>query len=457
MYLRGCGHGKGADTLKKIAAAVCFITLALVLAGCMSASADDLYTLPELSEGYLQLQGVIDSVLGSGAEYAAPTDGSNRQPVQQEDIDGDGVREALAFFNFTGSDRPLKIFIFRNDGDEYTEIARIEGEGTSIDSVSYLDMDGDGVRELAVGWQMGPGINMLSVYSLKGYQINQIINTNYTEYTVCDLNGDSDGDILVLRLSSSELTGEAEFYTLLADGEVERSTARLSQGTERLLRVRGTGLTDGRRAVLVESTVGGSGVITDIFAYRSSKLRNITLDEAAGISTETRRASAVYCRDIDGDGILEVPSLVPLPSTSESTQYYMTEWYSYSSYGRKDLAARTYNNYTDAWWLIIPEEWVGRIAVRREEGMVGERMIVFSLVGADGAIGRDFLKIYTLTGENREERAASGGRFVLAEEEETICSASILVNEGSFELPISRSLIRDNFGFIYSEWSTGEI
>ena len=38
-------------------------------------------------------------LLESGAEYAAPVSGSNIQPVQLEDLDGDGEEEALAFFD----------------------------------------------------------------------------------------------------------------------------------------------------------------------------------------------------------------------------------------------------------------------------------------------------------------------------------------------------------------------
>ncbi len=452
-----CSGGGEAAAVRKWILVLAALVLMLALSGCMDAAADDLYTLPELSEGYLKLQSVIDGVLSSGAEYAAPTAGANRQPVQREDLDGDGVREVLAFFNFAGSDRPLKIYIFRTDGETYTEAARIEGDGTSIDSVSYLDMDGDGVREIAVGWQMGPGINMLSVYSTKGFQLNQIINTNYTEYTVCNIEEGSGSEVMVLRLSTSDLTGEAELYSLLSDGEVQRSMALLSNNIEGLLRVRSTQLLDGPGGILVESTAAGGGIITDILTIKNNKLRNVTLDETAGISVSTRRGATVYCRDINGDGVLEVPKLVPFPSATEGTVYYMTEWHAYYSSGRDIVSRVAYINYTDFWSLTLPEQWIGRIGVRREEGAVGERMIIFSTVDDTGAAKEDFLIIYTLTGDNRAERAVSGGRFLLQEEEETICSAKILVDASSFELPVSRELVRENFGFIYSEWSTGEI
>ena len=440
--------------MRKVMLLAVALVMALCLGGCMEMSADSLYALPQLSEGYLKLQSAIDSVLSSGAEYAAPSTGANRQPIQREDLDGDGVREVIAFFNFAGTDRPLKIVVFRSVDGEYSEIARIEGEGTGIESVAYLDMNGDGVREVAVGWQMGAGINMLSVYSISGWQVNRLVNTNYSEYTVCDMDGETGSDILVLRLSQSELSGQAEHYALTGDGEVVTGTARLSSGTEALLRVRSTQLLGGRSAILVESTMNGTGIVTDILAWQNGKLANVTLDENSGVSEGTLRLSyALYCRDIDSDGVIDVPQPVPLPPTTEGTTYYTIDWYSYYPGGSRRLVCTTYSNYTDSWYLVLPDSWKGKITLSREEGASGERMIIFSTVSENGARDKDFLAVYTLTGEKREERASVGGRFMLSRSEETVYAARILTEDA---LPVSRQMLINNFGLIYSEWITGE-
>ena len=424
-------------------------------AGCMETSADDLYALPQLSEGYLNLQESIDAVLSSGAEYATLSSGANRQPIQREDLDGDGVREVIAFFNFTGTDRPLKILIFQDDGGEYSEIARIEGEGSGIDCVSYLDMDSDGIREVAVGWQMGAGINMLSIYSIKGWQVNQLVNTNYSEFTVCTLDARQGSEVLVLRLSPSELSGEAEHYSLAGDGEVVTTTVRLSSGIEALKRVRSTSLLGGAPAVLVESTIDNTGIVTDLLSWNNGKFTNITMDENSGRSDMTLRLSyPIYCRDINADGIIDIPQPSALPAaTEEDTTYYAIDWYSYYASGVRRLACTTYSNYTDSWYLILPDSWKGKMTVRREEGASGERMIIFFSIGSGDTPGTDFLAIYTLTGDNRAERATAGDRFILLDDEETVYAGRILSESA---LPITREQVKANFGLIYSEWVTGE-
>ena len=81
----------------------------MLLSGCsglpkLSASPQDLYSLPALPANYTELNSRINEILSSGAEYAAPTAGTNIQSVQMVDLDGDGGEEALAFFRNSGDE-----------------------------------------------------------------------------------------------------------------------------------------------------------------------------------------------------------------------------------------------------------------------------------------------------------------------------------------------------------------
>ena len=444
------------DRIKTCVTAIAAVAVVLLLAGCMSSSAEQLYALPQLSEDYIQLQRLINGILDSGAEFAAPSAGSNRQAIQQQDLDGDGQDEVLAFFNFLNIERPLRIYVFKLAGGEYQEAAVIEGDGTGIESISYTDMDGDGGLEVAVGWQLSSGINMLSVYTLGGFQINQVVNTDYSEFAVCSLDSSFPSSILVLRNSPAELTGEAEIYSMTSETEIVMSSCRLSFGIEALLRVRSTQLADGRGAIAVESSISGSGIVTDLLAMRGGNLRNVTMDESTGVSSDTVRAYSVYCRDINSDGVLDMPALMSLPSQSENVSYYLIEWYSYYSTGARVHICTTYNNTSDSWYMEIPEDWIGHITLRRESGSTGERAIIFSQVDDMGQVERDFLAVYTLTGENRAERATYDGRFILLAEEDTVYAASLLAGPEELDIQLSQELVRENFHIIYSEWITGE-
>ena len=62
--------------MKKIARPTALLIAAavlLTLSGCYSGSIDQYFSLPQPSEEYRQLQGLIDQEIDAGSEYAAPT------------------------------------------------------------------------------------------------------------------------------------------------------------------------------------------------------------------------------------------------------------------------------------------------------------------------------------------------------------------------------------------------
>ena len=122
--------------------------LSLLLGGCFSQSVDELYRAPRAPDDYLKLDERINEVLNAGGEYAAPLTGELTQKVQLQDLDGDGVQEAIAFFRVSADERPLKIYIYRQVEEDYEVAAIIEGSGNAINSVSYENLDNSPTKSL---------------------------------------------------------------------------------------------------------------------------------------------------------------------------------------------------------------------------------------------------------------------------------------------------------------------
>ena len=176
--------------IQRMLTAAVGLLLLLSASGCgFSFSPTDLYSLPQLPEEYTELNSSLNQLLESGAEYAAPVSGSNIQPVQLEDLDGDGEEEALAFFRNSADEKPLKIYIFTAGKQGYEQAAVIEGTGTSIYSIAYEDLDQDGRKELLVGWRVNTDLLALSVYTLRSGEPEELVQgTSYVKYAVNDLN-----------------------------------------------------------------------------------------------------------------------------------------------------------------------------------------------------------------------------------------------------------------------------
>ena len=449
-------------TGKAIFAALLTLLGAALLSGCLRISAENLYSLPVVSEEYIKLQWHINTVLNQGEVFSPPSGGQNRQAVQRRDLNGDGINEVIAFFSVPGGSS-LKIYIYQMVGKDYSIAEIIEGVGTGIESVRYVDMDGDGTMEIIVGWQMGDALKHMTIHSVKDF--HAVLLTQPVEYesiTVYDLNADGNDDIITVRRPSmEESVAELEAFMLMPDGEMVSLETRLSHGIESITRVLTGKLLDGVPAIFVESEgrFENGDLVTDICIYKEGNLTNISLEGTSGVSKETIRETVrmrILSSDINKDGVVKVPMPRLLAAQSE-TAYYAIDWYSFNSLGLSRLALTTYHNNTDEWFLILPFDWHGKVSVRREDVVTGERTVIFSFIPDPEKEGphEDFLKVYRITGDAREERARLPGRVMLISQGMAEYAFELIAPPNSFGLTFSETLIRENFRLIYSDWLAG--
>ncbi|MCL2627459.1 MAG: VCBS repeat-containing protein [Oscillospiraceae bacterium] len=436
---------------------IVFILSSIVfLSGCLRISADDLYALPEVSEEYLRLQAHINIVLAQGAEFAAPARGPNRQAVQLMDLNGTGSNEVIAFFTVPG-ESTLKIYIFELIDDDYIIADIIEGIGTDIDSVRYVDMDGDGIMEIIIGWQMGSALKYMSIYSIAGFQNRLLVSgEEYTEITTLSKNDDSGEDVIVLRLPTQEAGGPiAKNFSLMQDGEIVTQEVRLSTGVESISRILTGKLSDSIPAVFVESEgkFDNGSLVTDVLSRRDGDFTNISLHSATGVSDETVR-HRMSSSEVNNDGIIKIPQLRRLIAQSE-TEYFAIDWYMYSSLGERLLSLTTYHNNFDEWYLILPPDWREKVSVRREDAVPGERTIIFSYFATDAEQHEDFLKIFKLSGDNAEQRASSDERVLLMVQGMSAYAFELLAVPDSFGITFNEDMIRNNFRLMNTQWQLG--
>ncbi|MBU5434659.1 hypothetical protein [Pseudoflavonifractor sp. MSJ-37] len=447
----------------------------LLMSGCDLHSDDDLYHLPELPTEFKNLTSEINEVLSQGAEYAAPLGGENIQNIQLQDMDGDGaVDSAIVFFRMSGEEESLKICIYHQLGETYELEAVIEGSGTGINYVDYVDLDGVPGKEVVVSWQLSEQIHFLAAYSVSSEQVVELLQTNYSVFKLFDMDRDGDDEILILN-TKPEGGGQAELYDF-RDGLMELdSTAALSAGISSIQEdnARKGTLEDHVPALFVTSDLPAGtgetgGQLTDILVWedrpgRSKSLRNITLDPVSNVSVETRSLyTGVRSADIDKDGIMEVPASEPLPEFGQSTaavNFWLNRWYRYDMDGVRSYVRTTYYNKQDGWYLDLPEEWDGRLVLSRSDTAGGgERAVVFSFW--DRESGQEepepFLEVYRLSGSNRTSRAVLPGRFRLGDSGEdtpTVIYAAELLNGGG-DCGLDEDGVKDRFHVIQTDWDS---
>ena len=447
--------------IRHIILAVVGMCLLLAAGGCgISLSPEDLYSLPQLPEEYTELNIRLNQVMESGAEYAAPVSGNNIQPVQLEDLNGDGEEEAVAFFRNAADERPLKIYIFTPRGQSYEQAAVIEGTGTSIYSVAYEDLDQDGWKELLVGWRVNTDLQALSVYTLHSGEPEELISgISYVKYAVSDLNGDELEELVVLR-SDQDGNGLADYYCWQEGTLQPRISARITSTMAELSqqgRVKNGTLADGTPALFVTGVEESSVMATDILAVRNEELVNILLSDVTGVTSEVAPFCALYPEDINGDSVTEVPHPVATAAgaAEDDSASHRIDWYAFSSDATSSIALRTYHSMEDGWYLVLPDSWIGQVMFSRTVG-TDENTVTFSYRQGGTEDLREFLRISRLTGSGREARAARGGRMILRRQPEVIYTAEFLDADGGWDYAMDEEELREAFNLITTEWAPSD-
>ena len=431
------------------------------LTGCANAPSftlnpQELYALPKLPAKYTELNSLLTELLNGGAEYAAPTSGSNIQSVQLIDLNGDGREEAVAFFRNPTDEKPLKIFIFSAEEDTYHLASKIEGSGTAIYSINYVDMNADGKMEIAVGWKAAAELQVLEIYAADEEGTRPLVRTDYVKYLTFDLNSDSQQELLVLR-AGEDGNGVADYYSWQEDGSLaNRSYIRISSSMAELSqqgRVRSGTLRDGEPAVYVSGVTDQSMAVTDILTLRGGELANIVIDQTTGVSGEISPFCGLYPSDFNGDELTETPRAIPLPTSPNGDPVYrLIEWRQFDKSGESVDVLRTYHNTDDGWYLRVPSVWKNRFYAYRTVSQ-GEASVTFCL--RENA--QPFLRISALTGAGRDMRAVRNGRFIIGRRTETIYTAELPDNNADWEFSMTDEELRSAFSLIVREdWLTSD-
>ncbi len=465
----------------------------LTLSGCFFSSPEGLYQSPEQSADYLSLTQTIRSAKNAlSQEYGVEVEdisvmsGNNTALIQLQDMDGDGTTEtAVTFFRVPDADRPLKIYFFtKSDEDAYTASAVVEGTGSSIYRVDYVDLNGNGTKEVVVSWQMNTGAYLLGAYSLEevmdrnvqqavahasasngavsvpkrdALRAEEWMTTAYTDYALYDLDQDTRTEIAVIQVDPAGTNSRVDIYgwrngTFMARDSAPLSAGIISNGIRNVdTNFLGEEGDVPVRALYISSELADGRHAVDVVAYQDGGLANLSLDET-GVSRDILdRYVDLDPTDVNGDGVLELPSPMQLPSSSDTSasDFWLIDWSQYDSRGRKSYVCTTYHNIADGWYLVVPEAWKDQIALSRNDFVTGQRAVSFYHLKSDGQRETSpFLVIYKFT--SQFGRAETSSRFLLREEEDAVYAASFYHSD--WDCGMDSAGLQAAFHLIQSSW-----
>jgi hypothetical protein len=289
------------------------------------------------------------------------------------------------------------------------------------------------------------------VYSFAGGEVQQLVTEDYRNFLTVDLDTNGRSELFVLRAGSTETArGIVELFSVYG-GVMERSIeVNLSETADNLKRILIGQLYDGKPAVYVASAIDEDTLITDVYAIVDGVFTNVSLSNESGTSIQTMRNYFVYADDIDSDGIMELPSLLEMPSIDmalHNSGQNLIRWYSMTSAGEEIDKIYTYHNFMGGWYYQIDSQLADKISV------VDLGNICDFYVWDHGSPIK-VLSVHALTSQSRETQGTADNRFVLYRGESIVYAASLGSDAARYNF--TQETVLRSFYMIRENWNTGE-
>lgn len=430
---------------------LCVMLTALLLSGC-ARTIDELYSPPKRSEEYSRLQSAIDIAM-AGLEYSAPLTGEHQQAVQMADLDGDGIDEYLVFAK-GNSDKPMQILIFSQVNGGNVEISEIiTSNGSAFELVQYEDIDGKPGLELVVGRQVSEQLmGSVSVYSFSSGRAERLMNAGYSKLLTLDMGGSEQKELLLVqRGESDQANAIAVLYRYRAKSMVRSVEVELSRPVNSVKQVSAGKLQCGTQAVFVSSSTEESSIRTDILMLQDDRLKTVPVMGPLLETVQTLSNYYVFAEDVNEDGIMEIPSLIPvrpLATSWNEEEHHLVRWYSVDKEGTPTDKLYSFHNFSDGWYLQLKREWINRLTVNQ----VGSTH-AFYMWDDDTDVAIPVFTIYALSGSDRQTQATEDGRFVLQSSADVIYAARLEV--GADDYGFDEEYLKTGFHLVHQEWNSG--
>ena len=329
---------------------------------------EELLRAPRLPGDYGALQNALNEWLGESAQLKYPMQGELLSPFLLQDLDGDGQQDAAVLYTTAQSSNVCIAFLQKDAAGVWQVRQSIEGLADTVDNVRLAQLQDGSATQLVVGYLAAQGDSYLAVYSYENGTVNAILEQSYEQYLVEDITGGGNEDLILM--STLEDGGvQIELLTVDRDGMFQQvAVMGLSADKFSGCAAVAAGLgADGKRYLVLDGWTGlsGNNLATVLLHFDEESQQMLPAEQISTselYNASLRNVSTLVSRDLDGDGIVEIPTQpdeAGLLNLSQSRRMDFIVWMDYTSpepeksFGLLDEESSCY--------IELPAEWEGNL------------------------------------------------------------------------------------------------
>lgn len=453
--------------MKRLLGVCMAVVLMLCTAGCRFFGNDfsSLLAAPQSPGELNDIQNALVQSIDGDYTLQYPTGGQYRTAMVQYDLNGDGLREAFAFYGTVNDDgtQTMHLSFINYLSDKWSVKSDLQIVAAGINFIEFHDFNGDGTYEVVAGWKnYNSSSGILTVYCFENDSLIQRIRDDYLAYLVYDADADNRQELFVVSGQRPLLTANtndqmaekavmaASLYKLEENEIRQVGRCGLDAASERYAVPRYTSITAEQKAVVLDGYITGGGMITEAFVWENGGLSNLFYDEVTGKNTLTYRTSTIRSLDYNEDGIVEIPQMqqLPTPSGEVGDSVYLTKWMQLEQQGFRSIGSSIVNT-VDGYYIDVPTEWDNKITIVRK--MDAMQRIVYMWDAQNDLLSDEIFRVQLFPIETWETKPPEGWTELLRNEAYVIAG---IVNPDA-ELAITIGELQRGLHLI-SEWDRKE-
>lgn len=347
------------------------LTLIQVLSSCspVETTADRLIKAPKLSGEFYQINRALKNLQGNNIVLKYPKFGSNNSPYVMSDIDGDGDDEVIVFYS-SDDDSEVKFSVLDKVNDEWKIIFSTLKSGIDVDKVLVADILENKNNQIIVSWVKPNGTDRtLQIYNYEYGQIKCVYTKLYiTDMFLLDINNDCKNELITID-KTLKITPNVE--TIMKVDNINKLSnglyARLKPGSQKYEKITPGKISKEVNALFLDSIYDENDMFCTeiIVCNKNGSLVNLcyvkdkNYAENQLLIERTIRNKNIFCRDVDNDGIIEIPKNLSyrryLRKTVKNLQPIVI-WQKYNDVSWL-ISNLSIENIKDGYSFILPNHW----------------------------------------------------------------------------------------------------
>ncbi len=450
----------GVISVRRLCKILAVLAAGITLCGCSAGSVETLLTAPKLTQEQNEIYQALINSSGSSIKLKYPRGGEFRSAFVLQNLDSEPTDEAMVFYesqSVQSGESALRLKVLDQNSGSWEAVYDLACVGSEVDGISFASLgDGKSIEVLVCYSMLNQTEKTMSVMNYSGGIMTELYSGSYSCMEVIDLNADGEDELVTVWPDKTAQISMAAMFTKTDEGLVKLSETPLgSMGAEFISVTKGQ-ISENTTALFMDYSRGGGQYSTDVLYCRGGRLVtpvNYSTGEDGTPHNLISRFTNDYMTDIrstdiDGDGSLEIPSMMPLPgyeTLARSEQLCAVAWYTVEN----DRYIQEYYSYYSSKYnfaLLFPSRWQGVVsAVVNSQ----ENEIIFISYSQNSGLEvneiTELMRIRTIDKDDQEGLINAKDYHMIGENEENIICCKETTGYLAGKLALTESELQDSF------------